>query len=76
MTIIYNSTTCHRIISEVVRTKGGFRERDIWKNPHIISRAETWNAEHKVMNVCEVATGPDGYSNGFQVDLVTRRIVG
>ena len=76
MTIIYNSTTCHRIIAEVVRTKGGFRERDIWKNPHIVERAETWNTAHKVVNVVEVAADIDGYRAGFAVDLVTRSIVG
>ena len=76
MTIIYNSTTCHRIIAEVVRAKGGFRERDIWKHPHIISRAETWNTNHKVMNIVEVAADNEGHHDSFQVDLITRRIVG
>ena len=76
MTIIYNSTTCNRIIAEVVQKDGGNRERAIMNAPHIIERAETWNANHKVMNIYEVAADIDGYHAGFQIDLVTRSICG
>ena len=76
MSIIYNSSTVKRIISEVVRKDGGYRERDIMNHPHIVERGETWNAEHKVINVLEVAADIDGYRAGFAVDIVTRAIVG
>ena len=76
MTIIYNSTTVKRIIRDVVKAQGGYRERAIMDAPHIVERAETWNAEHKVVNVTEVAADIDGYRAGFAVDLVTRSIVG
>lgn len=76
MTIIYNSTTVKRIIRDVVKAQGGYRERAIMDAPHIVERAETWNAAHKVVNVTEVAADIDGYRAGFAVDLVTRSIVG
>ena len=76
MTIIYNSTTVKRIIREVVKTQGGYRERAIMDAPHTVERAETWNTAHKVVNVLEVAADIDGYRAGFAVDLVTRSIVG
>ena len=76
MTIIYNSTTVKRIIRDVVKAQGGYRERAIIDAPHIVERAETWNTAHKVVNVTEVAADIDGYRAGFAVDLVTRSIVG
>ena len=55
---------------------GGYRERDLLTRPHEITRGETWNAEHKVVNVTETTPDPDGYCAGCAVDLVTRSIVG
>lgn len=63
-------------IAKIVDRFGGFREREIWKNPHTIEKTGTWNNEHKVLNVCELNTGVDGYRYGFQVDLVTMSICG
>ena len=69
-----------RIVSDIVRhvvlKSGGYREKDILSNPHVIERGETWNDAHKVVNVVEVAADVDGYRAGFAVDLVTRSIVG
>lgn len=63
-------------VAGIVRRQGGYREKDILRNPHVIERGETWNADHKVVNVLEVEPQADGYRAGFAVDLVTRSIVG
>lgn len=63
-------------VKSIVRTQGGYRERDILNHPHTVERGETWNADHKVINVLEVAADIDGYRAGFAVDIVTRSIVG
>ena len=60
----------------IVYKQGGFREKEILSNPHIIERDETWNDQHKVLNVLEVEPQIDGYRNGFAVDLVTMSICG
>ena len=69
-----------RIVSDIVRhvvlKSGGYREKDILSNPHVIERGETWNADHKVVNVLEAVPDLNGYRAGFAVDLVTRSIVG
>ena len=63
-------------VKRIVRTQGGHRERDILNHTHTIERGDTWNAEHKVVNVLEAAADIDGHQDGFAVDLVTRSIVG
>jgi hypothetical protein len=63
-------------VAIIVNRFGGFRERTIFKNPHTIEKTETWNKEHKVLNVLERNPGADGYRGGFQVDLVTMSICG
>lgn len=60
----------------IVNRFGGLRERAILKNPHTIEKSGTWNKDHKVLNVCELNPGADGYRAGFQVDLVTMSICG
>ena len=63
-------------IVKIVSRYGGFREREILRNPHTIEIAGTWNNEHKVLNVCELNPGADGYRDGFRVDIVTMSICG
>ena len=63
-------------VAGIVRRHGGYREKDILRNPHTVERGETWNTDHKVVNVLEVEPQADGYRAGFAVDLVTRSIVG
>lgn len=63
------------IIKNIVKKSGGYREKDIMKNPYIIMKAETWNNDHKVLNIIEKNTR-DNYNNGFSVDLVTMKICG
>ena len=66
--------TYDNIIKNIVKKHGGFREKDIMKNPYIIRKAETWNSSHKVLNIIEKNTLD--HKNGFSVDLVTRKICG
>lgn len=62
------------IVKNIVKKNGGFREKDILKNPYIIMKTETWNSSHKVLNIIENNTLD--HKNGFSVDLVTRKICG
>lgn len=64
------------IVNRVIRNKGGYREKDILKHSHVYERGETWNAEHKVVNVLDAIPDSDGYRSGCAVDIVTRSIVG
>lgn len=63
------------IIKNIVKKCGGYRENDIIKNPYIIIKAETWNNDHKVLNIIEKNTR-DNHNNGFSIDLVTMKICG
>lgn len=64
------------VIKSIVKKSGGFREKDIMKNPYIIRKTETWNNGHKVLNIIEKVASQDGHKNGFSVDLVTMKICG
>lgn len=64
------------IVKAIVRKYGGFREKNILSNPHLIEKSETWNDEHKVLNVLSKEPDIDGYYAGFQIDLVTKSICG
>lgn len=64
------------IIRNIVKKSGGYREKDILKNPYIISKTETWNNKHKILNVLEKFADSYGYKKGFSVDLVTMKICG
>ena len=68
---MYEST-----VKAIVRKHGGFREKNILSNPHLIEKSETWNDQHKVLNVLEAEPQTDGYRKGFVVDLVTMSICG
>lgn len=74
-------TGCVRKVSErdvrrIVDRNGGYREWKIMKGPHTLEPTETWNYEHKVVNVLALEIGPDGYQDGFAVDLVGMSICG
>lgn len=64
------------VLDKVVKRNGGFRELDIYEHPHHVKRGDTWNAEHKVLNVISDFVDDDGHSDSFSVDLVTGRICG
>lgn len=63
------------MIKNIVKKCGGYREKDIMKNPYIIRKTETWNNDHKVLDIIEKFTR-DYHNNGFSVDLVTMKICG
>lgn len=63
------------MVKNIVKNSGGFREKDIMKNPYIIKKTETWNNDHKVLNIIEKSTH-DNHNNGFSVDIVTMKICG
>lgn len=62
------------VIKSIVKKSGGFREKDIMKNPYIIRKTETWNDCHKALNIIEKVASQDGYKKGFSVNLVTKKI--
>lgn len=64
------------IVRNIVKKCGGYREKDVMKNPYIIRKTETWNNKHKVLNIIEKVASQDGHNNGFSVDLVTMEICG
>lgn len=64
------------IVKIIVKKYGGYREKEIMHHLHTIERAETWNKEHKVLNVLDIVPDVDGYLSGFQVDIVTMSICG
>lgn len=63
------------IVRNIVKKCGGYREKDIIKNPYIIKKSETWNNDHKVLNIIEKLEF-DYHNNSFSVDLVTMKICG
>ena len=64
----------NNIVKNIVKKSGGYREKNIIENPYIIIKTETWNNEHKVINIIENNT--HDHKNGFSVDIVTMRICG
>ena len=54
------------IVKMIVKKYGGYREKEIMRYSHTIERAETWNTEHKVLNVLDAVPDADGY---FPVNL-------
>lgn len=64
------------IVRAIVRKWGGYREKAIMSKPHSIKRGDTWNNEHRVLDVLAKHPDEDGYYPGFQVDLVTMSICG
>lgn len=72
-----NTTLMYRdITNRIVMKHGGFREKDILNNPYEITRSETWNDRHKVIDIIATVPEQDGYHAGFQIDLVTKSICG
>lgn len=67
--------TYDNIARKIVKKCGGYREKDIMKTPYIIKKTETWNDDHKVINIIEKSTHGN-HNNGFSVDIVTKKICG
>jgi hypothetical protein len=64
------------LVRAIIRLHGGYRERDILNHSHTMERGETWNKDHKVVNVLEVAADFDGHRDGCAVDITSCSIVG
>ena len=76
MNTTITAATIIAAVNRIIRTQGGYREKDLLTIPHTYERAETWNTAHKVVNVLEATPDADGYRAGCAVDIVTRSIVG
>lgn len=63
-------------VKAIIKKYGGFREVDIMSCPHTIKQGNTWDKEHKVLEVLAKIPDADGYFPGFQVDIVTWSICG
>lgn len=63
-------------VRAIVRRCGANHEKEVMRNPHEMTQGETWNNEHKVIYITETTAQPDGYKNGFAVDIVTCSICG
>ena len=65
------------LIAKIVKEKGGFREKDIlFNHSNHYHFTETWNDEHKVVNIISNFEDDDGHCDSFSVDIVTGRICG
>lgn len=64
------------ICKRVIATHGSERERDIIRKGAFMAKGETWNDDHKVVEILRTKANPDGYFPGFQIDIVTRSICG
>lgn len=73
---IYIHSGIESQVKQIVRTYGGYREKEIYNNGCFFDRSETWNNEHKVINVLSIFPDADGYRSGFAVDIVTNSICG
>lgn len=71
-----NSKMYDNVIKNIVKKCGGYREKGIMKKPYIIRKTETWNNEHKILDIIEKYADNDGHKNGFSIDLVTMKICG
>lgn len=72
--VLLNNYEC--IVKQVVVKNGGYREKAIIKNGAFMVKGETWNNEHKVIEILSIIPDADGYRDGFQVDCVTGSICG
>lgn len=66
------------VVKRIVAADGScYRETSILAQPHTLERdRDTWNDDHKVVNVVATTPEADGYCPGFAVDLVTGTICG
>lgn len=66
-----------KAVRAIVRREGGERERIVLRSDHdLLPDPDTWNPDHKVVNVLCRTAQEDGYRDGFAVDLVTGSICG
>lgn len=63
---------CKRIIAK----EASARELEIIRKGAFMAKGETWNDDHKVIEILATKADLDGYFPGFQIDLVTETICG
>ena len=63
-------------VDSIIEYKGGYREKALLGVAREYVKGETWNKEHRIVNV--IATEPNeyGHHDGCAVDILTYRIVG
>lgn len=76
--VLDNDGNAHYLsaVKKIVKKHGGTRENDILNDKFILKSSDTWNDEHKVLNVLRIQPDNDGYRPGFSVDLVSGSICG
>lgn len=60
----------------IINQQGGCREKNILENAYIMERSETWNNEHKVINILNAIPDSNGHNDGCKIDIEQNRIVG
>jgi len=73
---IITSAAIIATVDSIIRQQGGYREKSLLTAPREYRRAETWNNDHRVIEVIETTPDIDGYCHGCDVDIVTKSIVG
>lgn len=73
---LYIHSGVEKQVKQIVKTCGGYREKEIYNNGCFFDRSETWNNEHKVINVLSIFPDADGYRSGFAVDIAINSICG
>ena len=72
-----NKNELEKAVRNIVRREGACRERTVMRVAHDIEPdPDTWNDQHKLVNVLARTADEDGYRPGFAVDLVTGSICG
>lgn len=63
-------------VKSIVYRFCGYREKDVLNAPHTIKKSETWNKDHKIINISKQEAEPDGHKDSFSIDLVSGKICG
>ena len=58
-------------LENAVKTKGAYRERSVFEDTPVIIPTETWNDEHKVVEVIAGTVDESGHRDSFLFDCMT-----
>ena len=56
----------------IIYQQGATREKSILQNPHIVTYGDTWNNDHKIIDIVDAFDK----NNSCSVDLITNTICG
>lgn len=70
-----NKTELNKV-ENIINKQGGFREKSIFKGGCTFRKTETWNAEHKVIDLISIHEDEDGHRDKCAVDIQTGKISG